>query len=305
MTVTVAEAIAAVVADIRAGRFVRQAADAKLTGTLLSRVREKKQPVVDATAIYLALVKRSLGPGINIYDDFPSVVPPWPESIVAYVNGSGNVIVMQAHLQEWETRLRWETINDVEWDRVRWLVEASVWIGGRDGTGAAVPTTGPVRVLQHAVHDDGSPADMRWISLVHRPQFDDSSVWEMPVAVFNAAFDFLACKNVEIAEPRRPFPVRQRMREKRVQVQTIVVRPPGKRRWAAGGGPAVQPFDAHDTPLTSVRGRFNHYGERYGRGLLFGKYEGRFWIPAHVRGAGDGFEQKDYVLRPGRGNPNG
>ena len=303
MTVTVAEAIAAVVADVRRGRFARQNAGERLTGALLERF-QKTQPVVDTTAIYLALVKRSMGPGINVYDDFPSVIPPWPESIVAYVNGNANVIVMQAHLQEWEPRLQWETINEVEWNRVRWLVEASVWIGGRDGTGAAMPTTGPVRVLQHAVHDDGSPADMRWISLVHRPRIDDARIWEMPVAVFNAAFDFLSCKNVEIAEPARPFPVRQRLRKSRVQVQTIVVRPPGKRR-AGNGGPAVRPLDAYDTPLTSVRGRFNHYGERYGRGKLFGKYEGRFWIPAHARGAGDGFEQKDYVLRPGKNDTNG
>lgn len=45
----------------------------------------------------------------------------------------------------------------------------------------------------------------------------------------------------------------------------------------------------------------NSYGPAYGRGLLFGKYAGRFWWAAHARGrAGDGDEpvQRTYRLTP-------
>jgi hypothetical protein len=39
-------------------------------------------------------------------------------------------------------------------------------------------------------------------------------------------------------------------------------------------------------PLTSVRGHFATYGQD-GRGLLFGKYAGRYWIPQHARGSAE------------------
>jgi hypothetical protein len=44
----------------------------------------------------------------------------------------------------------------------------------------------------------------------------------------------------------------------------------------------------------------NSYGPEYDRGLLFGKYSGRFWVPAFARGvAGDAAPaQRDYVLKP-------
>lgn len=290
---TVAEEIAKVVATVRAGRAVPHLAGPALTAQLLGRAR-LPQPTIDATAIYRATVERARGPGVNLYNDFPTVVPPWPEATIAYVNEHGNVMVLQAHMESWLPELQWETDNPVDWDRVRWLVEASVWVGGHERAGVKAKTYGPVRLLQHAVYDDGRAADMRWVSMIAR-SYDDPSIWDMPTAVFNATMNFLACSNVEIAEPERPFPVRQRLRKTRVQVQTIVVRPPGKRTRSSAGD--ARPFDALDTPLTSVRGSFGHYGPKYERGLLFGRLEGKFWRPAHARGAGDGFEQKDYVLR--------
>jgi hypothetical protein len=44
----------------------------------------------------------------------------------------------------------------------------------------------------------------------------------------------------------------------------------------------------------------NSYGEQYGKGKLFGKLEGRFWVPAFARGvaAGKAPAQRDYVLKP-------
>jgi hypothetical protein len=285
-----AEPIAEVVADIRAKR-VRRHSDPAITALLLDRAVEP-QPVVDATAIYASLMDRAVTVGVNMYEDFPSTVSPWEEALVAYVNSHGSVMVLQVHQESWDESLRWETDNPVDWDRVRWLVESSLWVGGKDGTGKAVATQGPVRLLRHAVYGDGSPADMHWVSLTGGG--DNPSVWEMPTVVLNASLNFLACKNVEVAEPKRPFPVRQRLRKTRVQVQTIVVRPPGKRHLSAKG---VRVVDALDTPLTSVRGHFAQYGIG-GRGLLFGKLAGKFWIPAHVRGQGDS-EVKDYVLKPG------
>lgn len=287
-----AEPIAEVIADIRKGR-VRRTVQDKVVNLCLHARAVEPQPVVDATAIYQSLLDRAKGPGVHMYEDFPSTVSPWDDALLAYVNEHGNVMVLQVHQEPWDEARRWETQNPVDWDRVRWLVESSVWVGGRDGTGRQVATHGPVRLLQHAVYDDGSPADMHWVALTGRN--DEPWMWEMPIVVLNASLNFLACSNVEVAEPTRPFPVRQRLRKARVQVQTIVVRPPGKRRASSG---APRPVDELDTPLTSVRGSFGHYGPQFNAGLLFGKFAGKFWRPAHARGQGEA-EPRDYVLRPG------
>jgi hypothetical protein len=291
-----AEPIATVVADIRAGRVQHHVPDPAINTALLDRARAP-QPVVDTTAIYRALLDRATGDGINLYDDFPSVASPWDDALVCYVNDHGNVLVLQVRQIPWDDGLRWDTDNPVDWEQVRWLVETTVWIGGRSGDGKVIPTSGPVHLLQHAVYGDGRPADMHWVALLGR---HDEETWQMPLATLNATLNFLACSNVEVAEPARPFPVRRRLRQQRVQVQTIVVRPPGKRR--AGGVATARPMDALDTPLSPVRGSFGHYGPDYDRGLLFGKLAGKFWRPAHARGAGDGFEQKDYLLKPAKEN---
>jgi hypothetical protein len=286
-----AEPIAGVVADIRARRIQHQIRDELVNTYLLDRAR-LPQPVVDASAIYMSMLDRAVSKGVNLYEDFSSTVCPWDDALLAYVNTHGNVMVLQVHQESWDEARQWDTHNDVDWARVRWLVETSIWVGGKNGHGEPIRTSGPLHLLQNAVYDDGSPADMHWVALLGR---DDQEPWEMPTAVLNAALDFLACSNVEVAEPKRPFPVRQRLRKSRVQVQTIVVRPPGKRR--AGSSATGRPMDELDSVLTSVRGSFGRYGPQFGTGLLFGKYAGKFWRPAHVRGAGDG-EPRDYVLRP-------
>jgi hypothetical protein len=280
--ICVAERIAAVVADIRAGRVQHKVDDPFINRTLLDRIRAP-QPVVDVTAIYAGLLAREQ---VNLYDDFPSCVSPWDDAILAYVNHHGNILAMQVHQNPWGDIQRWESQNPVDWDRVRWYVETSLWVGGRDGTGKPCPTSGPVHLLQAAVHEDGRPADLHWTALTGKR---NDGIWEMPQAVLNAALNFLGCSNVEVALPRHPYPVRRRMRQSKVEVQAIVVRPPGKR--TAGG---VRPVGDGDTPLTSVRGHFAHYGPAHDRGLLFGKLAGKFWIPARAVGGFGG----DYVLRP-------
>jgi len=144
-----------------------------------------------------------------------------------------------------------------------------------------------------AVYGTGEPADMRWVQLLPDVPLDN---WEMTQITLLASLNFLACKNVDIAEPVRPRPERRRLARLGVDVQAIVVRPIGKRTRSAGGGGA--PGDA--VPLTSVRGCFHHYGPAYGKGLLFGKLAGKFWVPAHAKGSAEngGSDQRDYVLKP-------
>ena len=56
-------------------------------------------------------------------------------------------------------------------------------------------------------------------------------------------------------------------------------------------------------PAHMVRGNFAEYGADK---PLFGKYTGRFWIPAHVRGKreeGQSVTPKDYVVVPAEATP--
>ena len=73
-----AEAIAAVVADLRAGKASIAGnvgfSNPTVDGILRARA-QIPQPVVDATGIYRGLMYRA-DDGINLYSDFPSAVSP-------------------------------------------------------------------------------------------------------------------------------------------------------------------------------------------------------------------------------------
>lgn len=309
-----AESIAEVVADIRAGRVNHPAAfDAagRATSAQMLARAQLPQPVVDCTAIFQM---QQAVEAINLYDDHPQVVPPWDNALLCYVNTFGNVICMQVHRRGHEgsapARKDWVTDNEIDWARVRWVAETTIWVGGRSGDGRNLPTSGPCHMFRYAIHEDGSPADINWVALLDRIDQDQYSftgsekigtagdpTWEAILITLGASLNFLNASNVDVAEPARPRPERRRIARTGVEVQTIVVRPPGKRRAASQG--AVRPLDPTESELSPVRGHWARYGDRYNRGLLFGKYEGKFWIPGHIRGAGaDDVEPRNYVLKP-------
>lgn len=108
----------------------------------------------------------------------------------------------------------------------------------------------------------------------------------------------LGCKNVDI-QPRDPDPKQAKIARKRhgdtphgYRYHVLVVRPAGSRSDA----PAQE---IGTMPRHVCRGHFAEYGPKYGKGLLFGKYEGRFYVPPHVKGNKDrGTVEKDYEVRP-------
>lgn len=111
---------------------------------------------------------------------------------------------------------------------------------------------------------------------------------------------FLSCKNVDIAA-RDPEPKQARLARKRYgdtphdyRYHVLVVRPAGSRSDA----PAQE---IGNMPRHVCRGHFAEYGPKYGKGLLFGKYEGRFYVPPHVKGKREnGVVEKDYEVRATR-----
>jgi hypothetical protein len=286
-----AEPIARVVADVRRGRTRSKIHDPAVDGEAAARAK-RDQPVVDATAIYRSLAAKDAE--IDLYGDHPCIAPPWDDAMVCYLNEHGNAIVMQISAQPWPPGKAWETPNEVAWDDLRWRLDVFVWVGGKDGTGREVATTGPVHLFQYAVMPDGAPADLHYVHLMPAYPLEH---WTMAQLTLLASLNFLACKNVEIVEPKRPFPVRRRLAKTGVSVQTITVRSVVRRTRSIPGSDTP----AEMVPLTSVRGHFAEYGPQYGKGLLFGKLSGRYWIPGHARGAGEPAEAaKDYLLKPSR-----
>jgi hypothetical protein len=303
-----AEPIASVVADIRAGRTRHPAAfdpaGVAISASLLHRA-QLPQPVVDCTAIFNS--QRILNE-IDLYGDHPSITPPWEDALLCYVNTFGNVICMQVHRTDWDGSAPspedWYTDNEVQWERVRWVAETAIWVGGVSGDGTVMPTSGPCHMFRHAIHNDGSPADINWLALMTKRgqraersgmQDANQATWDAAMITLGGSLNFLGASNVDIAEPQRPRPLRRRIARTGVQVQTIVVRPPGKRRARSA---QARPIDAMETVLSPVRGHWSHYGPAFARGLLFGKLAGKFWVPAHARGGTEPAEPRDYLLKP-------
>jgi hypothetical protein len=244
-------------------------------------------PVVDATSLY-----RTIQPSdrlIDLYGDHQCIAPPWERAWIGFENRFGNVILTQMWSIEYDTAAAaWETDNPVEWDRVHCLV----WIGGRSvNTGRTIPATGPMFIEQYAVYPDGEPADLHWVQIDPRWVEENS---QSHLRVNLGVLNFMSCRNIELAVPQRPRPERRRLERTGVRVSEIHVFPAG--RSTAGGG---RPLDPGGTALHSVRGHFASYGPEYGRGKLFGKYEGRFFRPMHARGSKEhGQVEQSYTLHP-------
>lgn len=296
---TTADPIARVVADARSGR-VRNllAAHGPAGSTLYAEglAHWRDEPVIiDATPIYESLTETPKP--VYIYEDHPCISPPWPSAAYCYVNEHGNVIAMTVASRETSdpaVRRRLKTVkpaHPVEWDRVRWLAEVLVWVGGHGGDGRPFDTAGPAHSWLISIYGNGEPADITWVHLIREL---DMERWDMAQMVLLGSLNFLACKNVEATEPVRPRAERRRLARAGVTVKTLTVRPPGPLRRSAGS--REEPAGA---PLTTVRGHFATYGEEYNRGLLFGKYSGRFWVPQYAKGsAGNGEIRKSYLLDP-------
>lgn len=107
----------------------------------------------------------------------------------------------------------------------------------------------------------------------------------------------LGCKNVFLS-PRDNDQKQARIARKRhgpsstgYRYHVLTVRPPGAKSDSPG-------IDIGTMPRHVCRGHFNEYGPEFGKGLLFGRLSGRFFIPPHVRGdKKNGIVEKDYEVR--------
>lgn len=295
-----ADAIAKVVDDIRNQR-VRSLVDVDpdLFGSALRA--SGQGPIVDCSAIYRSLLAKD--EPVYLYEDHPSIAPPWDDACYAYVNQHGNAVVMSSRARPFDmSKIKavpgleptsdagqpWKPGNEVDWEDVRWIVNNFVWLGGKSSTRGDLPTSGPAHMWQFAIYESGAPADLHWIHLMPGHPLE---TWDMAQMVLLGALNFLNCRNVTIGEPVRPRAQRRRLERMGIQVHEILITALGR---STRSGRNEEPGA---TPLTSVRGHFAEYGPRYEKGLLFGKLEGRFWIPQHARGASEfGESEHNYRL---------
>lgn len=284
--------IADVVSDLRAGRVGLPHADERVFNTALAQA-QIPGPVVDATQIYQSLADNPKP--VYLYEDHPSIIPPWSSASVVYVNEHGNVVVLHIlseEINKKERSAKWETTETVDWEKVRWTTQVTVWMGGRSDTlNRNIPVVGPLHMWLHAVHENGTPADIHWVKLREEYPMEN---WDMANLVVLGVLNYMNCRNVEIVEPSRPRAETRRIARTGVRVSVINVFPVGRstRSDTKNKGCGV--------PLTSVRGHFSCYGPDYGKGLLFGKLAGRFWVPQHARGDKSlGEIDHEYILRTG------
>jgi hypothetical protein len=297
--VSTAENIAKVVADLNAGRVLlprdlRDEPGREIAG--YAAILIENPVVIDATPIHRSISDDDAP--YRLYEDHPCIAPPFDEFDVCFVNKFENVLV--AHCRVAPNDLiddRWETASPIDWDRVRWRLTCNLYTGGRTTTeNRPVTTLGPIYLWRIAIYDDGEPADISWMDL--SPSHSGALAnFQVEMLVLLRTLNFLNATNVDVTEPVRPRAERRRIERvgEGVKVQTIHVYPAGPLRRGAKG----TPLGEGTGEFSPTRGHFAHYGEKYNRGLLFGKYSGKFWHPPRVRVKGDDAPPVDYEVHSG------
>jgi len=295
-----AEAIARVVRDVRQGMFLNDngsGTPAMEEGVPVMVKAAQTATIVDSTAIYHSVTKRS----ISLYEDH-RVLPPWQNSMICYQNEHGNVYSMLVcddggrKVNQWQPQKSTDPElpdpeHSIEWDRVRGVLNVFLFGGGRSRHGTVPVETTLVHVWQIPYYPDGEIADISWMQLHSAVK---PGAVQNQLAVMLQTLTMCNCVNVQVCEPDRPRAERRRLERTGVTVTEIHITPNSKSYRGKG-----QRLVVSDNPLSPVRGHRALYGPKYGRGLLFGKYEGEFWIPPHVRGNAEfGEVEHSYVAEP-------
>lgn len=298
------EAVAKVMKDIITGRAIMPPASMRhpeytdeLVSTyhtgLIDLAKFAHCMKVDSTPMYRQIVE---GGGVDLYSHY-RIMPVWQLALIGYENQWGNVYVIQTYCADKERvdeatpNRHWHTVNDVDWDKVTHYADASLWMGGI-GQGQPVPTVGPVHRWDAAMYEDGSLADLHWTEFTKRHADDKEDRFQNPMLVWLQTVTLATCVNVELYEPQRPRAERRRLDRIGISPKTIRIMPTSRSGRSGARSPGTG-----EVPQSFVRGHYAEYGTR-GRGLLFGKYSGRFWIPAHARGTVER-EQRDIDYQAG------
>jgi hypothetical protein len=118
----------------------------------------------------------------------------------------------------------------------------------------------------------------------------------MYLLVIRKYLEFLSCKNVRTREIQPADKLQKKRRKKgKKPLKSYHILELSNTVTLSSGSGNKDPQWSNRVHL--CRGHMAEYGSKYGKGKLFGKIEGRFWIPPHVRGnKKEGILEKDYLL---------
>lgn len=175
------------------------------------------------------------------------------------------------------------------WTRLRVLPEGRVQTNEQ---GAAIWEDEPLGAINRLLHAARLQVPSEYASLLHQARLSLAPFLHTALLTIS----FLHCRNVtlqEVRPPGKPLTNQQRRRGERprapLSYHVLDIRPMREVLRSQGQESQVGSRKA----LHICRGHFAHYGERG----LFGKYQGTFWRPQHVRGSAErGVQQKDYRI---------
>lgn len=279
-----AEKVGHMIQQMKAGNISVPREDEPMVRALMGNYIERMKSgqivygeIVDMTAIYEEFTSGDTG--YHLYED-SMMCPPLDEATFCYYSAEAGYTVAigsssyvkgteQFNYFVWQSDPTVEHV--IDWDSVKWITTTSLWVFADDKR----MVVGPVMSWRFAVNEDGTTQDIHWIN--SKPALD-MHIWDNALTVYMQSVTWLNCRNVELVSPIRPRAERRRVERYNVDVKEMYVRPIGKTYQGQGskvGDAAV--------PLHTVRGHRAKYGIE-GRGLLFGKISGVFWIPMTVRG---------------------
>ena len=306
------------------GRFVQQMRKALITvphdddieavTQMVMMLQDGEIPIVDITSVR----EQTLDMTLDLYEDLGDIHPVWPMSLMVARNKHGNIygtmcMFLDAHDDgnpETKVATVWESYDIVTgepvntgdwWSRVRKVLVLGVYNGGRSD-GQPVCITGPVAWFRIALDEQGNPIDINHmypgnITVTGDDRVRDAGVATLRDLMLNIAitcvraYMIAGASNVELVEATYPRRIQKRLERTGTRLQTIVIKRTGKTYQHKAGQKL-----GGDIPQEFVRGHFAKYGID-GRGKLFGKYTGKFWIPGHVRGSIESDKEREVDYR--------
>lgn len=297
-----------------------------MTQTLAAQLGTNELPVVMADDV---ASWRNAEPRATPLDEIPMPAPPWPRCWIEYPSYSGRE--RRALYVRDVTALAYGDHGDNRWldehielppvmlqalddarangfgnEELGWAVFTVVFVSLAGEPGVVV---GPVGMIGLVLNDKGAICGNRW-AFTGGPEAEaqltakGATVDEWILASVDAGLWTMALCNMRniVTELVRP-PVRRRHRKRGnvapTRFHVLRLQLPGGNRVGLDG------LTAHDdggegVGLHLVRGHPAHYGDccpgqHEPRKLLFGKHQGVYWIPAHMRGDPErGEVLKDY-----------
>jgi hypothetical protein len=285
--------------------------------SISSRLQESI-PRIDATNVFKWV---QLEEAFDLYEHWSCLLPPWTEAwfeweheraTIPHTKGRQVGCYFTARKMGedwWDVMSRkgtpWITENlphDLAWRQCEWMLCMSLFVSAQH----LDQVMGPVISFAIPINGAGRPLDIRWF-LSREADLGKEDQFLVAFSVVLQAIDFAHCRNVtldrEFVDPAvrkaREKRARKRGEHKPLTYSLIRIDPNSTTSSGrAGSG------DAEDRVYHIVRGHVAHYGNccpgaHPPNGKLFGKIEGKVFMPQHARGSKEvGLKGTDYIVEP-------